>query len=135
MCKTNKQLYPYFGSSAIYTIANTAQESVTHMSSIGWKGGTFPGKLGNVDQRPVGVTNCGWLPDRTVQDPMPNQLSPSNDGFQRGTSSDNHRGSRVISQRGDPEDTPTSRECCLSDFLGGKEGWRPETSGKLEMLH
>ena len=66
MCKTNKQLYPYSGSSAIYTITNTADESVTHVPSIGWKRGTFSGKLGNVDRRPVGITNCGWLPARTV---------------------------------------------------------------------
>ena len=69
MCTTNKKLYPYSGSSAIYTIANTAHESVTHMPSIGWKGGTFPGKLGNVDQRSVGITNRGWLPARTVETP------------------------------------------------------------------
>ena len=134
MCTTNKKLYPYSGSSAIYTIANTAHESVTYMSSIGWKGGTFPGKLGNVDRRSVGITNRGWLPTRTGRDPMPNQLPPSYDGLQRGTSSNNHRGGWIISQRGDPGNTTNSREFCLSDFPGGKEGWGPETSSKPEML-
>ena len=65
---------------------------------------------------------------------MPNQLPPSYDGFQRGTSSNNHRGGRIISQRGDPGNTTTSKEFCLSDFPGGKEGWGPETSSNPEML-
>ena len=35
---------------------------------------------------------------------------------------------------GDPGNTTTSREFCLLDFPGGKEGWGPETSIKSEML-
>ena len=82
----------------------------------------------------MGITNRGWLPARTVQDPMPNQLPPSYDGLQRGTSSNNHRGGGIISQRCNPGNTTTPREFCLSDFPGGKEGWGPETSSKPEML-
>ena len=134
MCTINKQYNPYPRPSALYTVANNTHESVNCTPSNSWKASTFPVQLGNTNPRPVGVTNCGWLPVGIVSNPSPDHLSPSNEWVQRGASPDNQGSGRAAIQGCNSGGTTTARELCVPDFPRRKERWWPEASGKSEMF-
>ena len=116
----------------LLTGVNQHNEPVNNMPKTGWASCILPIKLGGANPRPMGITNCGWLPPRVDRGSNTGKSASSNKVFTREQEPDNLRGSGALVQRGSGRDTALPRKLCIPDFAGGKEGRGPETSDKLK---
>ena len=98
----------------------------------GWLHSTFFPKLGNADPRPLGSTDCGWLPTRFTKDttPVPGTKHDKNHSGELKPS--DTRGNRTVIKRSNSGDPTDPTQFCLPDIPSGEEGWRAETSNQPE---
>ena len=115
---------------ASHTGCHQQHEPVNNMPKVGWASSILPTKLESANSRSIGTPNCGWVPIRTDNNSLSGSCASTNKVLIREQGSDNHRGLRAPGQRGDCGDTTYTTEFCVSDFLGGEEGRRSETSDK-----
>ena len=105
-------------------------EPVNRVPKIGWESGILPTKLESANSGSMGSPNCGWIPTRTDNNPLPGPHAPSNKVLAREQDPNNHRGLETPSQRGNFGDTTYTAKLCVSDLPGREKGWGPETSNK-----
>ena len=116
----------------LHTGVNEHNEPVNCVPKIGWASSILPTKLGGANPRSMGTADCGWLPPRVDRGSSTEKSASPNKMFTRGQEPDNLRGSGALVQRGSGGDTSLTKELCVPDLPGGKEGWGSETSDKLE---
>ena len=116
----------------LHTGVNEHNEPVNCVPKIGWASSILPTKLGGANPRSMGTADRGWLPPRVDRGSSTEQSASPNKMFTRGQEPDNLRGSGALVQRGSGGDTSLTKEFCVPDLPGGKEGWGSETSDKLE---
>ena len=107
-------------------------EPVNKLYKAGWSHSTLFPKLGSVDPRPVGSTDCGWLPTRFTKDttPVPGTKHDKNHSGELKPS--DTRDNRTVIERGNSGDPTDPTQFCLPDIPSGEEGWWAEASNQPE---
>ena len=68
----------------LLTGVNQHNKPVNNMPKIGWASCILPTKLGGANPRPMGTTNCGWLPPRVDRGSNIGKSASPNKVFTRG---------------------------------------------------
>ena len=120
------------GSSALCTGSHQHHEPVNRLPKIGWACSTFPSKLESAYQRPLGTSNHGWVPARSHIHPTSISGTTRDKDIKRERSISDTRSHRTADEGCNSGDQSISRQLCLPDFPGGKEGRKAETCNKPE---
>ena len=110
--------------------SNQHNEPVNCMSKIGWANCILTTKLGDVNSRPMGTADCGWLPLGVNRGTNTGQSASANEMLIREQEPDRLGASGALVQRGSCRDTSLPWELCVTDLPGGKQRRGPETSDK-----
>ena len=107
-------------------------EPLNKLHKSGWSHSTLSPKLGNIDPRPVGSPNCGWLPIRPTKDTTPVSGTKSDKNHSGEFKPSYTRGNRTVIKRDNSGDPIDSTQLHLPDIPSEEEGWWAEASDKPE---
>ena len=121
--------------STSHTGSHKQHEPVNKLPKIRWASVTLPTKLGSVDSKSVGITNCGWLPTGLNKCTVPDPHATSNTYHKGECNPSNSRGCRVTGQRSNSGDPSITRQLCVPDFLVEKKDRRQRPVINLKGLN